>query len=110
MNNLLRYSYDSRNDAGDNSAGGFLNSVTNLSSENGKLINLYKRDKLYDTYVNGLIKEYFTTDNAKLIMNRSIVGERLEEKKNKINKSNDLKIIIKELEKRFYLGDMVNDQ
>jgi len=109
MNDLLRYSYDSRNDAGDSSAGGFLNSVTNLSSENGKLINLYKRDKLYDTYVNGLIKEYFTTDNAKLIMNRGIAGKNTG-KENKISKSNDLKIIIKELEKRFYLGDMVNDQ
>jgi len=39
-----------------------------------------------------------------------IKNKKTEEKKNKINKSNDLKIIIKELEKRFYLGDMVNDQ
>jgi len=96
MNRLLRDPFDNRNDPGGSSAGGFLNSITNIKTEVGKLLSIYKKDKFYDTYVNGVVKSYFNTDSAIKLM--------------KFTKQKDIQLIDKNLEKRIYLGDTVNEQ
>ena len=96
MNNLLRDPYDSRNNTGGSSAGGMRRGLADFTTEAGKLLRSYKKDKFHDTYISGVVKPYFSTDASRKLLHTSKFR-------------NDIQLVVSGLEKRMYLGDMINE-